>query len=758
MLAWIIAFACAAILYLAGVGHDIEKQLQNSRAKLLDRPASGQIVIVEIDAASLQTLDSWPWPREYYARAVDKLSQAGAAQIAFDVDFSSRSTTRQDQIFADAIANSDATIILPTFRQKNSPTSEQYVESEPIEVLREHAFIASANIHPDAAGQLSQYSFGIRTGGLARPSIASMLAERSANIDGSFAIDQTIDPASIPRVSFAELLSSDGSDMNLSGKKIIIGATAIELGDRYSLRRFGVMPGVVVQALAAETLIQSADMPVFGGLAALLFASLLLAAIMMTGRLTDRIVNLVVIGIGLGLVALVLVSEYYLLATFSNVPAFFFLLIFAGLRKFFSTAGALETSQLSSEASGLPNQVAMQQFILKAGGGNIVAARLSDFTDLLVLTNWATRRDLFANLAGRLKFLALDEQIFHLDANTIGWIVKEDYQDDIPGHFETAMALLQSPFMAGEKKVKIGGAFGISKQSIDRAKVAAEQAYGKDQKWAWDNDQANTAIGLRQILLVELEEAILNDDLHVVYQPKWNLRENRLHGVEALVRWEHPEHGIVSPDIFIPALEKSGQIGSLTMFVLQRALADVSAWSAIRPGLGCAINISARLLGDSKFVRQALALVEHAGVRNEQITFEVTETAAFDDLELSILALGRIREAGIKISIDDYGTGLSTLSYLQRLPVDEIKIDQSFVKTMTTDKGNRVLVESTIRMAHALDLTVVAEGIEDAECMKLLDRLHCDFGQGWHISRPVTAVSLVADWLSSDAERTRMSA
>ena len=244
----------------------------------------------------------------------------------------------------------------------------------------------------------------------------------------------------------------------------------------------------------------------------------------------------------------------------------------------------------------------------------------------------------------------------------------------------------------------------------------------------------------------------------MVYQPKWDLKTNRLYGVEALVRWQHPEHGIISPEIFIPVLERSGQIDSLTMFVLQRALADLSAWNLLRPGLGCAINISARLVGDSNFVRRALAFVERAEVSNDQVTFEVTETAALDDLELSILALGRIRETGIKISIDDYGTGQSTLSYLQRLPVDEIKIDQSFVKTMTADKGNRVMVESTIKMAHALGLTVVAEGIEDADCMKLLNRLRCDFAQGWHISKPVTADVLVANWLSGNTENILMSA
>ena len=756
-LAWMLALASAIFLALIGVGNDIENQLQNMRAYLLEKPASGQIVIVEIDGKSLQALDSWPWPREYYARATEKLSKAGASQIAFDVDFSARSTYRQDQIFAAAIANSEATIILPTFRQKVSPTGHEFVESEPIGVLREHAFIASVNIHPDTSGQLNQYSFGTRTGGLARPSIASMITERSGKIDETFAIDQSIDPKTIPRLSFVDLLTAKVAPDDLAGKKVLIGATAIELGDRYPLRRFGVMPGVVIQAMAAETLLQNSDIPHLGGAPSLLIAATVLLAIALSGRCSVPSINLIALGIGLSLFGLALLLEYFLVATFSNIAAYFFLTAFIGFQKFFSTVGALEFSQFSNEASGLPNEIALQVFILKSGPCNIVTARLTDFRDFLVLTDKAARKDLFKNLSDRLKFLALDERIFHLDSDTIAWVMKGDYADDIQGHFETAMVLFQPPFKAGDTRVKIGATFGISNESVDKSKIAAEQAFAKNAKWAWHDDHANSAIGLKQLLLVDLEEAMQNGDIYVVYQPKWSMKTNELHGFEALVRWQHPVHGLVGPDVFIPLIEKSGRIDNLSLFVLKRALTDLCVWNRQRPGLSCAVNISAGLLGVSGFVQQAVALVEQSELDNAQITFEVTETAALADPELSILALGRIKESGIKISIDDYGTGQSTLSYLQRLPVDEIKIDQSFVKTITTDNANRVMVQSTIEMAHALHLSVVAEGIEDEASLQLLTRLGCDFGQGWHISKPLAADHLQEAWLLNGTHVARMS-
>ena len=151
-------------------------------------------------------------------------------------------------------------------------------------------------------------------------------------------------------------------------------------------------------------------------------------------------------------------------------------------------------------------------------------------------------------------------------------------------------------------------------------------------------------------------------------------------------------------------------------------------------------------------------MVDEARVDNAQIVFEVTETATMSDPERSAFALKLIQNARIRVSIDDYGTGQSTMSYLQRLPVSEIKLDQSFVKTMTTDNANRVMVKSTIKMAHALGFKIVAEGIEDQPCLELLTRYGCDIGQGWHISKPVTPDVFEAIWLDSVMEEARLSA
>ena len=269
-------------------GSDIELRLSNIRAEILEKPASGKVVIVEIDAQSLQLVDRWPWPRNYYATAIQKLNQAGASQIAFDIDFSSSSTGRNDQNFADAIERSDATVILPTFRQLASTGGSEFVENLPIPVLRKNAFLASVNVSPDDRGQLNRYGYGTTTAATARPSMASMIAGVTGNIDESFAIDQSIDPTTIPRLSFIDLINSDDLAPMLNDKSVLIGATAIELGDRYSISRFGVIPGVVIQALASETLIQGTNLPDLGRYLTLLIAAIVIFLCIASRKIDSR--------------------------------------------------------------------------------------------------------------------------------------------------------------------------------------------------------------------------------------------------------------------------------------------------------------------------------------------------------------------------------------------------------------------------------------------------------------------------------------
>jgi diguanylate cyclase (GGDEF)-like protein len=240
-------------------------------------------------------------------------------------------------------------------------------------------------------------------------------------------------------------------------------------------------------------------------------------------------------------------------------------------------------------------------------------------------------------------------------------------------------------------------------------------------------------------LLADLRAAIDSGELTVAYQPQVELATGRTVGLEALIRWEHPERGPVPPDSFIPLAENSGMIAAVTAYVLDDALTTVAAWRAAGHHVRMAVNLSARHLSDVALPRQvADALARHA-VPAEALVLEVTETGILADPVRAHGVLASLRRLGVAIAVDDYGTGHASLSYLKRLEIDELKVDKSFVSDMSSDRNDFIIVRSTIALARDLGLRVVAEGVEDAETMTVLRELGCDVGQGFHLGRPTTA-------------------
>lgn len=248
---------------------------------------------------------------------------------------------------------------------------------------------------------------------------------------------------------------------------------------------------------------------------------------------------------------------------------------------------------------------------------------------------------------------------------------------------------------------------------------------------------------LRELKLIsDLHRAIQYGGLHMNYQPKLDSRTGRLLQVEALVRWIHPELGFISPEEFIFLAEQSGQINELTDHILQRVASDARAW--FRKGLdaGVAINLSAMDLTWPKLTERIATIFADWHHSMERVTLEVTESALMDDPEEAMATLNRLRELGVTLSVDDFGTGYSSLSQLRKLPVQELKIDKSFVLQLNTEPQDQLIVKSTIDMAHGLGLKVVAEGIENLDTWTLLQSWGCNIGQGFYLSRPVSADDL----------------
>nr|WP_296772806.1 bifunctional diguanylate cyclase/phosphodiesterase [Rhodococcus sp. (in: high G+C Gram-positive bacteria)] len=249
----------------------------------------------------------------------------------------------------------------------------------------------------------------------------------------------------------------------------------------------------------------------------------------------------------------------------------------------------------------------------------------------------------------------------------------------------------------------------------------------------------------RQLLLLsDLTAAIEHDGLEIYYQPQVDLRSMTVTGVEALLRWNHPISGLLEPDLFLPMAERTGLIRPLLDVVLRKALVQRQTWSRDGIELRVSVNISTRNLLDSSIVEQVARALQDAQARPQCLVIEITETAAMTDPPGAVDALLGLRALGITLAIDDYGTGYSSLAYLQQLPVQQLKIDKAFVKDMAAIPAHHVIVRSTIDLARALGLTITAEGVENDETLLELTTMGCHYAQGYHVGRPMPADEIPA--------------
>jgi diguanylate cyclase (GGDEF)-like protein len=310
---------------------------------------------------------------------------------------------------------------------------------------------------------------------------------------------------------------------------------------------------------------------------------------------------------------------------------------------------------------------------------------------------------------------------------------------------ERVAVVLNENYMIAKVPVHVGASIGIAtypthgetiEELMQHADVAMYRAKNNGLEFAVYSDEDKEYSSRQLQLIAELRDAVYGEQLELHYQPKFDLASERLIGVEALVRWRHPEFGLISPVEFIGAAERTGLIRQLTKWVLKTSLLQLSLWLADGADITVAINLSPRSLTDQSVFEDVRGALEEANVPANRLVLEVTETSFIADPDRSIAALKDLQDLGLSVSIDDFGTGYSSLTYLRNLPVDEVKIDKSFVAGVTTNSADASIVQSTIDLAHALGFVVVAEGIEDQATLEFLSRLGCDIAQGFHLCRP----------------------
>ncbi len=362
-------------------------------------------------------------------------------------------------------------------------------------------------------------------------------------------------------------------------------------------------------------------------------------------------------------------------------------------------------------------------------------------------------------LGARLAHLAPNAPIARLSSDTFGATFLADDDNDARKRAAALLANLEAPMSLEGQELDVTVTIGLAQPRaknespsamIERASIALDQARAAMQKVATFDEAAYGDPARNLSLMGEMRRALETGEIALAHQPKYNFRTGRIDSAECLVRWRHPTRGQIAPDLFVPMAEETGHIRALTEWALQRAVADQQKLSGAGCPLTLSVNISARLLSDGDFARQALSIVRQAP---GEMCFEITETAVIDNPKLALEHIELFAQNGVRIAIDDYGSGLSSLAYLKELPAHELKIDKMFVQTLTANRRDALLVRSTIDLAHGLGLEVTAEGVETPAAFALLASRRCDLAQGYLVSRPGTVEDLIA--ILNDERRLR---
>ncbi|MES2903613.1 MAG: EAL domain-containing protein [Pseudomonadota bacterium] len=734
--------ALALVFGALNLGEPLEDILRNARNKAHQQPASGEIVLVEIDEKSLRQIDNWPWPRATQAKMFDAIDRMGPKKIVVDILYTGPGGTVDDAALAETLKRSGKVTLGAQTRLGD--LQGQQNQGLPIAKFASHADTASVAWEYNWQGAVWKLNGTVPFDGKPMPTLSASIAGIDSSKTGEYPIDYSLDVDSVPRISAADFLTGNVDPAMVRGKTVVIGTTAFELGDLFVVPGRGKRGGVLIHILGAETL--RAGHPVdLGWIPGLILA----LAACIAGLLRHRHAILTLGAASLLLLPILLEMNL----VFVNVTAGLFLLAVVGSRLMMARS---RSRGLVHALTGLPNLAALAHD--KAGRDlPLVAVRVHNYAEIASTLDASGEKQFVEQIVARLGLGDRQRVIFQGDEGIFAWF--GDKGMPFANHLEALHALFRSPIRVAGVNYDVALSFGIevgSSRSVSSrlgsALVAADEADSEALKWKFHDPARLQEVPWRLSLLSQLDTAIDDGQVWIAYQPKLDLATRRTIGAEALARWTHPDKGPISPTEFVTAAEQSDRIEKLTDFVLDQAIGATAEMARKGYDFGIAVNLSARMLNDRRLPERVAAVLGRHGLNADKLTLELTETAAISGTGNGIDLLNRLRDLGVRIAIDDYGTGLSTLDYLKKMPATEIKIDQSFIKTMRDNRSDLIMVQSTIALAHSLGRTVVAEGVEDPRSLEQLRDMDCDVAQGFIVGRPMSFDELVRR-MSSERKR-----
>ena len=740
-----IALLMAHVGTLPMVRAPLEQSLIAMRDRMHSVNASGQVVVVDIDKRTLAR-QSWPLPRETQAKVIDNLVNAGATRIAIALDYSSKTNPQSDSALVTAISRSHVPIIIPVIDEKNDEGELGIIM--PLPQIQKHARLAAINLVGENKRITHVGGPRLIKGVDSRDNrpINRLYPSFSAAVVGDmtrdyYPISSNIESDSIPRLSYDDVLNGRFSPDQVAGKNIIIGGTARSLRDSQNIVGRDNLPSTLIMATASDTLIQGPMREQAGTVPFLMVFMIIALTVFGTRKLSERMS-----GYSIAIAAALIMPT--LLEVFMGVRFASSAALMTGVGAIVGTTAmgivGRNYRRITQDAdTGLPN-IRLMSDKAHHPDDQVIVMRIDDLLPIETAFGREKTAIIMRRIHDHASMGRAREDVYLVDANHLAWRADaETPSEAIIAEIERISDNFQTGIAVGSHVFNITTAFGIAqdatlKQALSRARHAADEALKRGLQWERYQDAETDGIEWKATLLGELDRSIDEKDMWVAYQPKFSAEELCLVGAEALVRWDHPTRGNIRPDTFITIAENAGRVEKLTLYVLERAVDEISQMRA-RTGkdISVSVNLSAKMIGFGRLVGPVRAILEKYNLPAEALILELTETSVIARIESAQRELKALRALGISLSIDDYGTGQASLSYLDNIPANELKIDQSFIRDMMESGDKRKIVESTIQLAHDLGMHVVAEGVESPAAQHMLRDMKCDHLQGYLLGKPM---------------------
>ncbi|MCW8943288.1 MAG: EAL domain-containing protein [Sedimenticola sp.] len=764
------------------------------------REPPAQITIIAIDEKSLSELGRWPWSRTLHAELLDRLTDSEVSAVAFDILFPEPESDTADKRFAEAMERNGRTVLAVSPEQGS--TGALIAESLPIPLLASSAAgLGHVDIELDVDGLCRSVFLRAGLGSPHWPTLAEMVM-RIADYPPPLSDDGTMtqqpvatsigwrraDKILIPfagptghiqRLSYVDVLKGRTAPDLLKKKMVLVGSIAAGLGDALSTpaaRQHDRMPGVELNANILYTLIEGGQIKQVSQPTHLMVSG---AVVLIS------VLSLILLPIRSGFSIVIL---YYL-----STLAWVTLLLWSG--KVWFPPSAILTLQLISyplwswlkssaeshtlqhlthrvehqarhhSVTELPNQTALEEYLQTAINRmdkkqlllGLIVINLGELGRSNDALGFAGGAQILKEVTARLqRCIRQNDMLAHLSGNDFV-IVIENLNDFRPVKKIGALLVqtFQQPFDRDKDEIYLSAHIGASIYPNDgsdadtlirNAFTAMLKARDDETKGLYFFSEEIKAEHLAKTHLERLlRHALEREQLVVHYQPQVTAGTGKIIGVEALLRWHSPELGLVGPEQFIPVAERTGLIIEIGQWVLFEACRQTQEW--INQGLNpirLAVNISPLQFAQSNLVATTAKILEQTGLPAHLLELEITESALIQDLSSAIEALTAFKQMGIRVAIDDFGTGYSSLGYLQRFPLDRIKIDRSFVNEIGPSSPTGEIILSIIQMAHRLQLEVIAEGVEHPDQMAFLNSHACDELQGFLYGKAMPAEELFA--------------